>query len=213
MQEDGVYLKLALGHLLTAHYQTRVGILPACNYGTPQARNRWVLHCDAESLVAELDSGKALFIVPTECGQCWSCHLDAKPWTLPGYSSETLYSVKHLLPCCRVFVWAAMSGKEQLPPFPEPEFAGKPNMVHQIGKACLVTAPEGQQLQPMVSAMCWPCCGHNIEASHGWPCIVRACTYSLWPSKADNLLLLTDLCLLEQLLTPPGWPVFAEPVW
>eukprot|EP00891_Asterochloris_glomerata_P003939 jgi/Astpho2/3939/fgenesh1_pg.00063_%23_13_t len=87
-KEDGVYLKLALGHLLTAHYQTRVGILPACNYGTPQARNR-------------------------------------------------------------VFVWAAMSGKEQLPPFPEPEFAGKPNMVHQIGKACLVTAPEGQQLQPM----------------------------------------------------------------
>ena len=33
VQEDGVYLKLALGHLLMAHYQTRVGILPACNYG------------------------------------------------------------------------------------------------------------------------------------------------------------------------------------
>ena len=57
VQEDGVYLKLALGHLLMAHYQTRVGILSACNYGTPQARNRWVPLCDSEPLAAKIDSG------------------------------------------------------------------------------------------------------------------------------------------------------------
>ena len=98
-------------------------------------------------------------------------------------------------------MWAAMSGKEQLPPFPEPEFAGKPNMVHQIGKACLVTAPEGRQLQPMVSVnMCRPMLGQDVDASHSWPCIMRTCTWPVWPLKAGSLLLLVQLCLLQQLL-------------
>lgn len=74
----------------------------------------------------------------------------------PLYTSHhfCLSLVSNFFLCCRVFMWGARSGIEQLPPFPEPSHnaAGLRNHVPSSGRDCVVQFQDAnrQKAAPLV---------------------------------------------------------------
>jgi DNA (cytosine-5)-methyltransferase 1 len=120
-KQDGMYVKFAVGRLLSMRYQTRVGCIAAADHGAPQGRWR--------------------------CGGCVS----SKPVHPPAAHRLEIRSPC----CCRAFLWGALAGQEQLPPFPEPSHSAAWQVgVPEIARASLVgfTSREAREAAfPMVS--------------------------------------------------------------